>query len=160
MTSPTPEPGLQVQLVRGLIDLLVALGPDVLTYRDDAAYGLDYGRPAAFIGSWPSAPDRVACFTPYPVSDDPAEPMSVVGVQVRTRWAGSNVRAVMSYSDTLYGELHGLHDLTLSTGVSISQCLRRSSTTMGQEAAGTKRWSWSDNYYVDVHWPSTHRNGS
>lgn len=159
MTSPAPPDSTYVLLCRGLIDHLAALGPDVLNWREDAAYGDTYGRPAAFLASWPSTPDRVAAFTPYTVSDDAAEPMSVVGVQVRTRWAGSSPRAVMSYSDTLFDALHGLSNLTLSTGVRVSQVLRQSSASLGQEATATKRWSWADSYYVDLDRPTTHRLG-
>lgn len=154
MTAPTLEDTTEVKLCLGLIQLLVGL--QLVTWRADAAYSLTLQQPAAYLVTWPSAPDKVATFTPYPVADDPDQAMSTVGVQVRTRWAGENPRAVANYAGAIFDALHGLGPVELAGGVRVSQVLRRSGTSMGQD--GSKRWSWADNYYVDLDRPSSYRS--
>ena len=154
MTTPQLEDATEVKLCLGLIQYLVGL--DLLTWRADAAYAAGYGQAAGFLTTWPSSPDRVATFTPYPVADDPDQAMSTVGVQVRTRWSGENPRAVANYAGAIFDALHGLGPVELAGGVRVSQVLRRSGTSMGQD--GSKRWSWSDNYYVDLDRPSSYRS--
>lgn len=154
MTAPVLEDSTDVLLCRGLIDYLVMLG--LLTWRPDASYPATYQAVAAFILTWPTGPDRIATFAPYQIADDPDQAMSTIGVQIRTRWAGSNPRAVLNYSGAIFDALHGLGPLELPGGVRISQCLRRSSVSMGQDSS--QRWSWADNYYVDVERPSDNRS--
>lgn len=154
MTAPVLEDGLDVLLCRGLIDYLATVG--LVTWRADASYPATYQAVAAFILSWPSGPDRIATLSPYLVADDPEQAMSTIGVQIRTRWAGSNPRAVLNFSAAIFDVLHGLGPAELPGGVRMSQCLRRSSASMGQD--GSQRWSWVDNYYVDVERPSDNRS--
>lgn len=154
MTVPVLPDTLEVALCKGLLARLDGAG--IITWQETQAYGDAFGGIAGFLASWPNMPDRIVAATPYAVADDPAEPMSTIGVQFRSRWAGGNPRAVMNLSGAIFDALHGLGPVVLAGGVSVSQCLRRSSGSMGQDGA-SKRWSWSDNYYVDVDRPSTHR---
>lgn len=108
-----------------------------------------------FLMTVPGSPDRIVSLASYLVSDDPSQAMSVMGVQVRTRWAGGDPRAVMRLSGAIFDRWHGRSNWTLTSGVTISQCLRKSGSTMGQD--GSKRWGWSDNYYLDVNRPGDNR---
>lgn len=155
MTDPSTIDGLDTQLCLGLIDYLCTLDPDLLTWSPSGAYPVGLTRPAAFLNDWPSGPDRVATFTPYPVADEPDQAQSTIGVQIRMRWAGANPRAVLNYRSVIFDELHGLANLQLGT-VRISQVLHRSGASLGQD--GSKRWAWSDNYYIDCDRPSSNRS--
>lgn len=152
MTAPVLEDQLDVQLCLGLIGYLQQL--ELLTWSPNGVYPASAA--GAFLLRVPTSPDRLAVFSPYQVSDDPDQAMSTIGVQVRTRWAGSDARAVLNYSGAIFDELHGLGPVTLPGGVRVSQCLRRSSVSMGQDSS--QRWSWADNYYVDVDRPSSNRS--
>lgn len=154
MTAPVLEDQLDVQLCLGLIGHLQAL--ELLTWQPTGAYPAGFTGVATYLLRVPTGPDRLATFSPYQVADDPDQAMSTIGVQVRTRWAGSDARAVLNYSGAIFDELHGLGPVTLPNGVRISQCLRRSSVSMGQDTS--QRWSWADNYYVDVDRPSSNRS--
>jgi hypothetical protein len=146
-----------VLLCFGLFEYLAGLG--LVTWRETQNYVDVPGQACGFLGTVPEAPDRILTLTPYGLRDDAAEPMSLAGVQVRTRWAGTNPRGVLNFSGAIFGALHGLGPVTLPGDVSISQCLRTSSGSLGQEPSGAKRWSHADNYYVDLDSPSTHRVG-
>ena len=154
MTAPIPEDGVDYLLCVGLLQRLDAA--DLATWLDSQAYGDSYGQVAGYFGRMPDMPDRAIALTPYPVSADPGEPMSRIGVQVRTRWAGSSARHVRNFAGAVFGELHGLGPVTLSTGVQLSQCLHQSGASMGQDTV--RRWSHVDNYYCDVLYPTSHRS--
>jgi hypothetical protein len=108
-----------------------------------------------FIMAVPDLPDRLITLTPYAVTDDADEAMSTQGLQVRTRWGGGNPLDVLDLDSAIFDTLHALTMTTLSTGVTLSQCLRRSSASMGQDSS--KRWGMSSNYYLDVNRPGPHR---
>lgn len=152
MTAPTLEDQLDVQLCVGLIGYLAEL--DLCAWSPAGVYPATVA--GAFLLAVPTSPDRALTLSPYQVADDPDQAMSTIAVQVRTRWAGSDPRAVLNYSGAIFDALHGLGPAVLPGGVSISQCLRRSSTSMGQDSS--RRWSWADNYYVDVDRPSSNRS--
>lgn len=153
MTVTAPE-STEYKLCVGLIQYLAGL--DLVAWSPAAAYPASSSSACAFLQTWPSGPDRVAVFTPYQVADDADQAMSTVGVQVRTRWAGSNPAGVLNYAGAIFDALHGLGPIVLPSGASISQCLRRSGTSMGQDSS--QRWSWADNYYVDLDRPSSYRS--
>jgi hypothetical protein len=146
--TPVHPDTAEILLCKGLMAYLQGFG--LVEYREDQAYGDTFAMAAGFLLSWPAGPDRVLTLTPYPVTDspDPAEQFSTVGVQARMRWAGANPRAVANYAGAVFDALHGLGPVDLPNRVSISQALRRSGASMGQDA--NKRWSWADNYYVDM----------
>jgi hypothetical protein len=147
VTAPQRE--FDSLLLLGLVDVLAGAGVGV--WNDRGIY------PAAAVGIFmlavPDQPDRLISLSPYRVTDDAAEAMSTEGVQVRTRWAGGNPLDVLDLDARVFGILHGMSNLTLSTGVRISQCLRRSSASLGQDSS--KRWGISSNYYLDVARPAS-----
>ena len=107
------------------------------------------------LGNVPQSPDRIITLTSYGVSDSPNLSDSLLGVQVRTRAEGADKRKVDDLDAAIFNLLHGKTALTLTTGVTVVQCLRQSATTLGQDA--NSRWSNASNYYLTVHRPSTYR---
>lgn len=103
----------------------------------------------------PSAPDSILMLSTYPVTDDPSLSDSVLGLQVQTRTAGEDPRPTNDLADAAFNQLHGLNGLTLSTGVRVVECLRRSGASLGMD--DQRRWMRSDNYYVTVWRPSPNR---
>ena len=152
MTAPTLEDQLDVQLCVGLIQYLADL--DLCAWSPAGVYPATAA--GAFLLTVPTSPDRMLALAPYQVMDEPDQAMSTIGIQVRTRWAGSDPRAVLNYAGAIFDALHGLGPVLLPGDVRISQCLRRSSTSMGQDSS--RRWSWADNYYVDLDRPSSNRS--
>jgi hypothetical protein len=144
--------GFQVNLLTGLAVHLAAGGLGA-TWNTSGLYSaLQTG---IVLGNVPQTPDRVITLTTYGVSDSPNLSDSILGVQVRTRWGGSDTRPVDDLDDAIFNLLHGRTALALTTGVTVVLCLRQSTTTLGQDANG--RWMRSSNYYLTVHRPSTHR---
>jgi hypothetical protein len=144
--------GFQVNLLTGLAAYLAAGGIGATWTTSGAYTPLQTG---IVLGNVPQSPDRIITLTAYGVDDSPALSDSVLGVQVRCRWGGQDPRPVDDLADSIYNLLHGKTALTLSTGVTVVQCLRQSATTLGQDENG--RWSNSSNYYVTAHRPSTNR---
>jgi len=107
------------------------------------------------LGTIPTSPDRIITLTTYGVSDE-VNPSSVIGVQIRCRWAGADPRPVNDLSDLIFDYLHAKTQWTLSTGVVVVQCLRNSAGTLGQDT--NNRWSNVSNYYMDVYRPATNRD--
>ena len=144
--------GFQTDLLTGLAVYLAAGGLQA-TWSPTGEYtALQTG---IVIRNVPPAPDRIITLTAYPVSDSPALSDSVLGLQVRCRWGGQDPRPVDDLSDAIFNLLHGKTTLTLSTGVTVVQCLRQSAKTLGQD--DNLRWSNAHNYYLTVHRPSTNR---
>jgi len=144
--------GLESNLLTGLAVYLAAGGIEA-TWTPSGAYTAL--QTAIVLGNIPQTPDRVITLTTYAVSDSPNLSDSVLGVQVRTRAEGADKRKVDDLDAAIFNLLHGKTALALTTGVTVVQCLRQSSTTLGQDENG--RWSNSSNYYLDVHRPSTNR---
>lgn len=143
--------GFQSNLLTGLAEHLAAGG--VALWSPTGAYApTDVG---IVLGTVPSTPDSTLTLTGYGVFDDPSLSDGVTGVQVITRSGGADPRSTDDLADAVFGLLHGATALTLPTGVRITQCLRRSHVSLGQD--GNRRWSRSDNYYVSAHRPSQHR---
>lgn len=157
MSTPVLElaGAFDFRVVRGIIALLEAEG--LAEYHDDGSPFPDtFQGIAAVLQARPSAPDRVLSFTPYAVSQDASQAMDRLGVQVWMRYAGQNPRAVQNLAGEVRDTLHGLSYVTLSTGVTMSQCLRSSGSSLGQDNA--KRWTWVENFYADVHHPTANRD--
>lgn len=139
------------RLLEGIAQLLAAraLG----TWFSAGVYTT--GQTGIVLGGLPASPDRVIGLAAYGVDDDPSLSDSVIGLQVSTRWGGQDPRPVGDLTDSVFDELHGLHNLNLPTGVRLVQCLRRSWTSMGQDS--NQRWRTVQNFYATVHRPSPHR---
>lgn len=143
--------GFTVNLLTGLAAYLQtnSLG----TWTPSGAYtALQTG---IVLGNIPQTPDRIITLTAYSVEDSPDLSDSVLGVQIRTRWGGQDKRPVDDLDDSIFTLLHGNTALLLTTGVMVVQCLRQSTTTLGQDA--NARWMNASNYYLTVHRPSANR---
>lgn len=103
----------------------------------------------------PDSPDRVIVLSAYGIGDDPSLSDSDLGLQVRCRWEGSDPRPADDLDDAIFSLLQNLKGVTLSTGIFVVKCHRRSQTPLGQDA--NQRWSTSANYVVTVHRPSANR---
>lgn len=106
----------------------------------------------------PQHPDRMISLAAYPVADDPALDSDTVAIQARTRWPGNDPRPVDDLGDRVFDALHGRRDWALGSGESetfVVYCRRVSGDSLGRDANG--RWERSDNYYLDVYRPATHR---
>lgn len=156
MTSPELElpPSVDMQTVLGLIALLQ--DAELVVYRPGTPFPDDFPDVAAVLQRRPDKPDRVASFTPYPVSQDADQAMDRLGVQIWMRYAGQNPRAVGNLAGAVRDTLHGLTGVDLVTGVRMSQCLRSSGSSLGQDTAG--RWSWVENFYCDIEHQTAHRH--
>lgn len=141
----------QSNLLTGLAVLLDA--QSLGTYRASGAY--ESTETAIVVGQLPQEPDRVIALMCYPVEDDPALSDSIIGVRIRTRWGGLDLRAVQDLSDLIFKYLQGKHQFTLSTNVHVVYSERNSGGPIGQDTSN--RWEWSDNYYLTVWRPSTYR---
>jgi len=143
--------GFETNLLTGIAQLLAtaSLG----TWRDTGIYTA--AETGIVFDTVPATPDRVITLTDYVVSDDPTLSDSVIGVQVRTRWAGADPRPVKDLDGAIFNALHGLESVTLTGGIHIVSMFRRSGTSMGQDL--NSRWARSSNYYCTVWRPSNNR---
>lgn len=144
--------GFRTLLLGGVAQLLADAGVGV--YRSDGSAYLPTEK-AIVIKLVPESPDAIFALSTYPVSDDPSLSDSVIGLQVLTRAGGQDPRVVDDYADAVFDQLHALHDVTLTTGVCIVECLHRSGSSLGQD--DLKRWGNTDNYYATVWRPSPNR---
>lgn len=135
----------------GLAALLAAAS--VGTYRETGAYA--EGETGIIIGLVPQSPDRVICLIPYPLTDDPTLSNSVLGLQVRCRAAGRDVRDAFDLADAVFDQLHALGDVDLAPGIRLHIAERRSGIPLGEDSNG--RAEWSDNYELTLDRPSVHR---
>jgi hypothetical protein len=145
--------GFTTELLTGLAAYIAAGGIGA-TWSTSGAYTVL--QTGIVLGAIPQSPDRIVTLAAYGVADSPALSDSVVGVQVRTRWGGSDPRPVDDLDDAIFDLLHGKTALTLSTGVTIVQCLRQSSASLGQDE--NNRWMRTANYYATAHRPSANRS--
>lgn len=143
--------GFQTILVAGIATYLSGQGIGV--WRTDGMYT------AAEVGivvkNSPQQPERVIVLTPYGVSDAAVLSDSTIGLQVRCR-AGSDPRDVDDLTDQVFDALQGLQHLVLEGGLHLVAAARQSGpVSLGQDENG--RWMTSQNFYLLVHRPSTHR---
>lgn len=143
--------GYQTNLLTGFAVLLNVAS--VGTWNASGAY--TSGQTGIALRVIPQSPDSIIALTTYSVTDDPSLSDTVTGLQVLTRKGGQDPRTVDDLADDIFDQLHGLHDVLLSTGIHVVQCLHRSGTPLPED--DLHRWSRSDNYYVTTHRPSPNR---
>lgn len=109
------------------------------------------GAVGIYVDVWPENVDSVT-LTDYAISDDPSLSDSVVGVQVAV-WAEDRgkLRAIIS---DIFDLMHGRWGGTMGN-VRFSTITRRSGANLGQNSSG--RIGRSENYYIQAHRPSGHR---
>ncbi len=137
--------------LKGVAEHLAAAGVGV--WRETGAY--QAGETGIVIAARPQEPADVVSLSAYGVDDDPSLSDSVLGLQVWCRRAGAHPGPVADTADVVFDLLHGATNVDLPGGLRIVQCVRRSQVGGGQDANG--RWSDIQNFYVTVHYPSTHR---
>jgi hypothetical protein len=143
--------GFTNDLLAGFAALLNTVGG--ATWNPSGTYAAtDTG---IFAQTTPPSPDGAVVLSAFGVSDDPTLADSVVGLQVMTRMGGDDPRPVNDVADAIFDALQSLHDVTLSTGVRVVECTRRSSLPLGQD--DLRRWLRSDNYYVTTYRPAPFR---
>jgi len=145
--------GFESNLLTGLAAYLAAGGLEA-TYNTNGVYTIN--QTGIVLGNIPQEPHRVITLTVYDSDDNPALSDSTVSVQVRCRAQGADKRLVDDLDAAIFNLIDAKTAWTLSTGVYIVQCQRKSGPApLGQD--GNSRWSVSSNYAVTVHRPSTHR---
>lgn len=144
--------GFQTDLAVGFADLLVTAGAG--TWRATGAYATS--ETGIYLRVLPASPDRAIVLAPYVVTDDPTLSDSVTGLQIATRWEGANPTGNDDLADAVFDALQNLPRTTLSTGLVVTDCYRRSGSSLGQD--GNQRWRTAQNFYIDAHRPSTHRS--
>lgn len=140
---------LTTDLLDGIAGLIIGAGiavqktaPDVYLDSDTAI-------------SWslmPTQPDRCIVLTDFPVSDDPAQALGQIGVQLRIRGLPGDPRDAQELRDSIYELLQGLINQFFGS-VHVIQCNRRSSIPNGQD--DSRRFEYFENYYCDVDLPVT-----
>jgi hypothetical protein len=140
-------------LVEGFAQLLDDAGTG-LTWREDLAYLT--GETGMYPMSLPAdQPSRAVALAPYPLTADPTLSQSEIGLQIRYRSAGDDVRDVWSMSDKVQNRLLGLFPVTLPTDVRVEALHWTSGGSLGRD--DSQRFEWGDNFTARVHRPSMHR---
>ncbi|MBK9156791.1 MAG: hypothetical protein IPM11_01445 [Micropruina sp.] len=138
---------MENDLLKGLAQLLATAG--LGHYSATTAYPPD--AVGIFLTDAPETHPEAITLASYGVSDD-VDPDSTIGVQVRFRSASAT--ACSDRASALFATLHARWSLTVN-GVRIEQVLRRNSAPLGANNQGL--FERVDSYYVDVHYPTTHR---
>lgn len=144
--------GFKTSLAEGIARLLH--DQHVGVYSTGAPYDPASSLPAITLRKVPQEPDRLIALTVYPASDAVGVPNSVVALQVRCRWGGSDPRPADDLDDAVFAILQQFSG-TLETDVKIAWCQRISGTPLGQDESG--RYSVSSNYHVSAYWPTSNR---
>ncbi len=108
----------------------------------------------------PQTPDQAIALAAYDVANAPSLSDTTLGLQVRSRGIRGDVAGGTSLGSLVFDALHGAHDFRLPSpdetpGVWVVQAMLRSSVSAGVD--GNDRWSYIQNFYVDVHGPSPNR---
>lgn len=143
----------EYDLATGVAVLLDA--EDIGVWRPDGVYapheiGITYR-------ARPATPKQIIALSPYPISDSVNLSQSVIGLQVIARSPGRDPRGMDDIADAVFDLLHGMQQARLTTGVLVTHSRRVSSLSLGQEPANGL-WTRSDNYYLDVHYPTRRRS--
>lgn len=144
--------GHQSDLAVGIAQLLAAAGAG--TWKAAGAYTAS--ETGIYLRVLPASPDRAIVLAAYPVADDPTLSDSVTGLQVTTRWEGANPTGNDDLADLVFDALQNLPRTELTTGLVVTDCYRRSGSSLGQDS--NQRWRTAQNFYVTAHRPSTHRS--
>lgn len=134
-------------LIDGLANLIAAAG--LATYNPSGIY--TDAQTGIFDSAFPPSPGRIVTLTAVPLTDDPSLPMSQILVQARCRGT-QDPRDVANLAGGIFDILHGLTHVQFGSA-HVIQCFRRTSAPLGADA--NKRWSRSDQYYIDVDTPPT-----
>jgi hypothetical protein len=144
--------GLQTDLLTGFA-VKIAGGSIGATWDQNGAY--DVNATGIKLRKTPDKPDRLITLSAYGISDTASLPNSVIGLQVRSRWGGTDPRPADDLDDDVFGLLQEWAG-TLSTGIQVALCRRVSGPqSLGQDGNG--RWSVVSNYAVTAYWPTSHR---
>jgi hypothetical protein len=143
--------GFTADLLAGVAGLLAGQG--VGAWRPDGIYG--DGDVGIYLGVVPQSGGRLITLTCYPRGDDPALSDSMVGLQVRARSSGRDLREATDLADRCFDALQALAGVVLPTGVRLSYVGRLSGAPMGVDEHG--RWEHADNYQLAAWRPSPHR---
>jgi hypothetical protein len=138
-------------MLDGLARMLDTAGVAVYRPSDGATYAAD--ETAISFKDLPPDPDRVVVITP---ANTPATtPVITYGQRiVQLRFRGTAVATdVDDLADAAFVVLHGAADLTFGS-VHVTQILRFSSIPLGMDEQD-RRWQRSDNYLLDVDWPTS-----
>lgn len=143
--------GFRTSLGIGFAVLLQEAG--IGTWDTSGVYAAD--QTGIFLRVIPPTPDNAIQLSVYNLSDDPSLSDSTYGMQIVTRTAGQDPRPTDDLSDDIFDALHGLQGVTLSTDVRVNEVQHRSGVSLGQD--DSKRWAYSDNFYVEAWRPSPNR---
>lgn len=137
--------GYKTTIATAIAEALAASG--VARWAPSGAYPAA-PKPAIFLAAVPPTPDASITLTTYPVRpaglDNTDE---VLGLQVRTRAAGADPRAVWDLDDAVRDVLHGLTNTALGD-YRVTSIRHVSGASLGQD--DNRRWSWSSNYYIQL----------
>lgn len=151
--TQTPADDFDTRLLEGVAETLAAEVTPSLEWHSDPEVAYDGGMPAIVLETYPEGVQDAVTLTGYVVADGIADGSDdVVGVQamIRSRSRGQ-VRAIAS---GIFAVLQSRRGGSLGT-VRLVSARRASGTNVGQDADG--RLVRSENYYLTVHRPSTHR---
>ncbi|WP_424533632.1 minor capsid protein [Sphaerisporangium viridialbum] len=112
---------------------------------------------AITIGGLPAKPDTAMALAVYGVGqagDDVDQADSSVQMQVRMR-AKADPRVVDDLADGVFDVVHGLENVTLSTGVHVLLARRTLVAPLGRDSSG--RWERADSFDLMAHRPSPNR---
>lgn len=139
-------------LLDGLARTIAAAG--LATYRSDGS-AYQAGETAVTFKDTPPDPDRVVVLSAYTSTGD--EPLITLGrqpVQVKCRGAADDALDVDTLADSIFDLLHGATNLTFGA-LHVAQILRTSGNIPLGMDEQSRRWMRSDNYYLDVDYPTT-----
>jgi len=105
-----------------------------------------------FIDRWPEGPDACVTLTDYTVDDTYSSSDSILGVQVTVR--APDLDVVKGITSDLFALFQGRWGGMLGR-VTLVSARRASGTNTGQDSSD--RQGRTENYYLTVHRPSTHR---
>lgn len=140
---------LEDDVTRGLAETIAAAG--IATWRPDTTY--QAGETALTIATLPEQPARAIALMVYDSDDDPHLADSTVMVQATIRGT-EDPRDVDELAGSIFDLISGRAGYTLG-GVPVTEGHRRSWARLGRDGNG--RWRRSDNYYLQVNNPTTHR---
>lgn len=136
-------------ITTGVAQLLHEAG--VATWRPDTPYQDD--EVPVTIAALPPSGTQAVALTVYGSSDDPHYADSVVMLQAVIRGT-TDPRSPDTVAAGIAELLHGRSGFTLG-GVPVVESHRQSWSRLGRDENG--RWLRSDNYYLQAHTPTAHR---